>query len=116
MVHRAGCFRPAEGGGCGPGEPGQGGHGGGVGICTQRQGVQPMTSQPGNVLEQLSAAGVSIWLDDISRDRLTTGNLAKLMTERHVVGVTSNPTIFAHALGGGSAYDQQAADLALRGV
>ncbi len=75
-----------------------------------------MSSHPGNVLEQLAAAGVAVWLDDISRERLTTHNLADLIRDRHVVGVTSNPTIFAHALSHGSAYDEQAADLALRGV
>jgi len=59
---------------------------------------------------------VSVWLDDISRDRLRTGNLQSLMDEFHVVGVTSNPTIFAKALSTGSAYDEQIADLKLRGV
>ena len=75
-----------------------------------------MTPQPEDVLAQLSAAGVSVWLDDISRERLTTGNLAGLIRERHVVGVTSNPTIFAHALASGSAYDGQLADLEVREV
>jgi transaldolase len=75
-----------------------------------------MTPQPEDVLGQLSAAGVSVWLDDISRDRLITGNLAGLIRDRHVVGVTSNPTIFAHALGSGSAYDSQLADLEVREV
>jgi transaldolase len=75
-----------------------------------------MTPQPTDVLEQLSAAGVAVWLDDISRNRLATGNLADLIRDRHVVGVTSNPTIFAHALASGSAYDAQLADLAVRGV
>jgi transaldolase len=75
-----------------------------------------MTPQPEDVLAQLSAAGVSVWLDDISRERLTTGNLADLIRDRHVVGVTSNPTIFAHALASGSAYDGQLADLETRGV
>ncbi|HXL17514.1 MAG TPA: transaldolase family protein, partial [Streptosporangiaceae bacterium] len=69
-----------------------------------------------DVLGQLSEAGVSVWLDDISRDRLRTGNLQTLIDEFHVVGVTSNPTIFAHALSGGSAYDEQLADLRTRGV
>jgi transaldolase len=54
---------------------------------------------------------VSVWLDDISRDRLRTGNLQSLMDEFHVVGVTSNPTIFAKALSSGSSYDEQIADL-----
>jgi transaldolase len=75
-----------------------------------------MTPQPDDVLGQLRAAGVSVWLDDISRNRLITGNLAELIRDRHVAGVTSNPTIFAHALGSGSAYDGQLADLAVRGV
>jgi transaldolase len=69
-----------------------------------------------DVLGQLSEAGVSVWLDDISRDRLRTGNLQSLIDDKHVVGVTSNPTIFAHALSSGSAYDQQVADLKTRGV
>ena len=64
-----------------------------------------------DVLAQLSEAGVSVWLDDISRDRLRTGNLQSLIDDFHVVGVTSNPTIFAHALSTGNAYDDQVADL-----
>jgi transaldolase len=75
-----------------------------------------MTGTPGNVLEQLSAAGVAVWLDDLSRERLRTGNLARLYREMHVVGVTSNPTIFASALSKGDAYDGQIADLAVRQV
>jgi transaldolase len=59
---------------------------------------------------------VSVWLDDISRDRLRTGNLQELSDDYHVVGVTSNPTIFAHALSNGNAYDGQVADLKTRGV
>ncbi len=69
-----------------------------------------------DVLGQLSAAGVSVWLDDISRDRLRTGNLQTLIDDFHVVGVTSNPTIFAKSLSSGSAYDDQIADLKTRGV
>jgi transaldolase len=68
------------------------------------------------VLGQLSEAGVSVWLDDISRDRLRTGNLQALIDDMHVVGVTSNPTIFAKALSAGSAYDEQIADLKSYGV
>ena len=77
-----------------------------------------MTAQQHNkaILSQLTAEGVSIWLDDISRDRLRTGNLADLVTNWEVRGVTSNPTIFAHAVSQGNAYDQQLADLAVRGV
>jgi transaldolase len=69
-----------------------------------------------DVLGQLSEAGVSVWLDDINRDRLRTGNLQTLIDDFHVVGVTSNPTIFAHALSKGTAYDGQLADLKTRGV
>jgi transaldolase len=69
-----------------------------------------------DVLGQLSEAGVSVWLDDISRDRLRTGNLQALIDDMHVVGVTSNPTIFAKSLSSGTAYDEQIADLKTRGV
>jgi transaldolase len=69
-----------------------------------------------DALADLSEAGVSIWLDDISRERLRTGNLADLIRDKQVVGVTSNPTIFAKALSKGSAYDEQVRDLAIRGV
>ncbi len=69
-----------------------------------------------DVLTQLIAEDVSIWLDDISRERLSTGNLAMLVRDFHVRGVTSNPTIFAHAMEHGSAYDEQLGDLAIRGV
>jgi transaldolase len=69
-----------------------------------------------DVLAELSGAGVSVWLDDISRERLRTGNLKDLIDNYHVVGVTSNPTIFAKALSKGNAYDEQAGDLQLRGV
>ena len=69
-----------------------------------------------DVLKELTDAGVSVWLDDISRDRLRTGNLEMLMKDFHVRGVTSNPTIFAHALSHGDAYDEQVQDLKIRGV
>jgi transaldolase len=77
-----------------------------------------MTSQrqSNDILIQLTSEGVSIWLDDISRDRLRTGNLAELARDWHVTGVTSNPTIFAHAVAKGTAYDDLLADLNLRGV
>jgi transaldolase len=67
-------------------------------------------------LAQLSEAGVSIWLDDLSRERLNSGNLAGLIRDKHVVGVTTNPTIFANALSDGEAYDEQVRDLAARGA
>jgi transaldolase len=66
-------------------------------------------------LSDLSAAGVSIWLDDLSRERLRTGNLEQLVKDKHVVGVTTNPSIFQKALSDGAAYDEQVRDLALRG-
>ena len=63
-------------------------------------------------LKELSAAGVSIWLDDLSRERINSGNLADLVANSSVVGVTTNPTIFAAALANGKAYDDQMRDLA----
>ncbi|MGW0199017.1 transaldolase [Nonomuraea sp. NPDC003201] len=68
------------------------------------------------ILKKLSGQGVAIWLDDISRERLRTGNLEQLIREKNVVGVTSNPTIFANALSKGDAYASQLHDLAVRGV
>jgi len=67
-------------------------------------------------LAQLSAAGVAVWLDDLSRRRLSSGGLDKLRREQHVVGITTNPTIFAKALSEAEDYDEQVRDLALRGV
>jgi transaldolase len=58
-------------------------------------------------LHQLSALGQSVWIDTLSRDMLRTGELARLMEEDAVVGVTSNPTIFQKALAEGDAYDEQ---------
>ena len=67
-------------------------------------------------LEDLSAAGVSIWLDDLSRKLLATGALKRLVDHSHVVGITSNPTIFANAIGGSPDYDDQIRELAQRGT
>ena len=67
-------------------------------------------------LQALSDQGVSIWLDDISRDRLKSGGLETLIRDRHVVGVTSNPTIFAKAVADAEDYADQVTDLAHRGV
>ena len=58
-------------------------------------------------LNSLSEAGVSIWLDDLSRERIETGNLADLVKNSSVVGVTTNPTIFAAAMSDGERYDDQ---------
>jgi transaldolase len=67
-------------------------------------------------LAELTQAGVSIWLDDLSRPRLTGGSLADLAARDHVTGVTTNPTIFAKAITGSDAYRAQLADLADRGI
>jgi len=67
-------------------------------------------------LAALSAAGVSVWLDDLSRDRLQTGNLQELIDTKSVVGVTTNPSIFQSALSSGDAYDEQINELAARGA
>jgi transaldolase len=67
-------------------------------------------------LAELSAQGVAVWLDDLSRPRLTTGDLQKLRDEQHVVGVTTNPSIFQKALSDADAYDEQVKDLAAQRV
>ncbi|MFE7169718.1 transaldolase [Streptomyces sp. NPDC057616] len=67
-------------------------------------------------LADLSAAGVSIWLDDLSRELLADGELGKLIAGRHVVGVTTNPTIFASALSRGDRYTEQLRSLRAQGA
>ncbi|MCD9876520.1 transaldolase [Streptomyces guryensis] len=67
-------------------------------------------------LKRLSDEGVSIWLDDLSRKRIESGNLAELVENSNVVGVTTNPSIFRAAIGSGEGYEEQLADLAVRGV
>ncbi|MFF2626579.1 transaldolase [Kitasatospora sp. CB02891] len=69
-----------------------------------------------DALNRLSEEGVAIWLDDLSRERLNSGNLAELVQEKHVVGVTTNPTIFQKAIAGNGAYNRQLEDLAVRKV
>ncbi|MDQ0645744.1 transaldolase [Microbacterium murale] len=66
----------------------------------------------------LAAAGVSIWLDDLSRTRINSGNLAELIESRNVVGVTTNPTIFAGAITNpdDTSYDAQVTELAASGA
>src|SRR4051795_12757445 len=66
-------------------------------------------------LKALAEAGVSIWLDDMSRERIATGNLAELVKDSYVVGVTTNPTIFATALSDGEVYNDQVQRLAKEG-
>jgi len=65
---------------------------------------------------ELSAVGVSIWLDDLSRERINSGGIPKLIAEKNVVGITTNPTIFASALAKGEAYDEQVRELAAAGT
>ncbi|MBT0568042.1 transaldolase [Williamsia sp. CHRR-6] len=67
-------------------------------------------------LAALSEAGVSVWLDDLSRERITSGNLAELIATRSVVGVTTNPSIFQAALSAGESYAAQIGELAARGA
>ena len=67
-------------------------------------------------LAELSAQGVAVWLDDLSRELLASGELQSLITGRHVVGVTTNPTIFTSALAKGDRYDAQLSDLAGQGA
>ncbi|WP_209373111.1 transaldolase [Brevibacterium renqingii] len=67
-------------------------------------------------LNRLSRAGVSIWLDDLSRTRLESGDLARLIDESSVTGVTTNPTIFANAISAASDYDSAVAELGREGA
>ena len=66
-------------------------------------------------LQALADAGVSIWLDDLSRERVETGNLAELVKDSHVTGVTTNPTIFSGAIADGARYDDQVRRLVAAG-
>lgn len=66
-------------------------------------------------LKALADAGVSIWLDDLSRERIESGNLAELVRDKSVVGVTTNPTIFAGAIADGERYDEQVRGLVEQG-
>lgn len=67
-------------------------------------------------LAQVAANGVSIWLDDLSRTRITSGALTELIHSRNVVGVTTNPTIFAQSIGKGEGYEAQVTELAQAGA
>ncbi|GAA4869006.1 MULTISPECIES: transaldolase [Saccharopolyspora] len=71
-----------------------------------------MTTNP--KLKALSDAGVSIWLDDLSRQRINSGNLAELISEKSLVGCTSNPTIFAKAISNAADYADKVRELAAR--
>ncbi len=67
-------------------------------------------------VDALSRHGVSVWLDDLSRDRLSDGSLARLVDEMGVVGVTTNPSIFNAALATSQLYGEQVRTLALEGL
>lgn len=67
-------------------------------------------------LAELSAAGVSVWLDDLSRDLISSGGLQEVIDTKSVVGVTTNPSIFQAALSKGTSYDDQITELAARGA
>ena len=69
-----------------------------------------------NRLQRLHDAGVSIWLDTLSRDLLAGGEFDRLIADRAVTGATSNPTIFAKAITGSDLYDEQLRDAAARGI
>lgn len=58
-------------------------------------------------IDDLFQAGTSTWLDDLSRDRITSGNLAEVKAQKSIVGVTTNPAIFAKSMSVGDAYDAQ---------
>lgn len=77
--------------------------------------VSEATARAG-ALDRLSEEGVSVWLDDLSRERIASGDLARLVGTRNVVGVTTNPSIFQAAIGSGEGYEEQLAELAVRGV
>ncbi|HSP64953.1 MAG TPA: bifunctional transaldolase/phosoglucose isomerase, partial [Candidatus Deferrimicrobium sp.] len=69
-----------------------------------------------NPLQQLAAQGQSIWLDYISRELLTSGELERLIAEDNVTGMTSNPTIFQKAIADGTQYDEQIKELLAAGI
>ncbi|PZR83070.1 MAG: transaldolase [Candidatus Aeolococcus gillhamiae] len=69
-----------------------------------------------NPLQQLAGQGQSIWLDYISRDLLTGGELERMIAEDNVTGMTSNPTIFQKAIAEGTQYDDQIRELLAAGV
>ncbi|MFT6973084.1 MAG: transaldolase [Pontimonas sp.] len=66
--------------------------------------------------DMLAEVGVSIWLDDLSKDRLTSGSLRSLMEAHTVVGVTSNPTIFAGSVAGSDSYQVDIQEMAAQGL
>ena len=73
------------------------------------------TDMSQNTLQEISDAGVSIWLDDLSRDRLHDGSLETLISDSHVVGVTTNPSIFSAAIAKSTLYQADILDMASKG-
>jgi transaldolase len=69
-----------------------------------------------STMQKLADIGVAVWLDDLSRERIRSGELARMVEYDGVVGITTNPTIFAKAIGSGAGYEAQVKDLALRGT
>ncbi|APT92490.1 transaldolase [Corynebacterium phocae] len=69
-----------------------------------------------NNIDKLAELGTSAWLDDLSRDRLVSGNLKEVIDTKSVVGVTTNPSIFSSAMSTGTAYDADIAKLKEKGV
>lgn len=83
---------------------------------TPEAGSSPALKGTDNpALKALADNGVSVWLDDLSRQRIQSGNLVELVEKKGVVGVTTNPSIFQLALSEGDAYDEQVAKLAAEG-
>ncbi|QFQ30121.2 transaldolase [Janibacter melonis] len=74
------------------------------------------TSSKPAPIQDLEEVGVSVWLDDLSRERLRSGNLVELVETKGIVGVTTNPSIFQAALAQGDAYDEQLRELAASGT
>ena len=74
-----------------------------------------MQPKPNPRLEHLHDAGVSIWLDTLSRELLDSGEFSELVRDYAVTGATSNPTIFAKAITGSDRYDDQLRSLASDG-
>lgn len=75
------------------------------------------TTEPSkDPLGRLSKEGVAVWLDDLNREWLFNGRLEELIRDRHLVGITSNPTIFQKSLSKGTTYDSHIRELAVREV
>ena len=66
--------------------------------------------------ESLAAAGVAVWLDDLSRPRINSGELSRMVMAGEIVGITTNPTIFSKSISAGTGYEDHLRELALRGT